>query len=81
MTGAVPPADRRETDATLRTGQSFYGEGQSEKERTGEGEVGGSRQSIIVTALLLLLPSNDRAVRAHGVGGMGGRRSFAAEGE
>lgn len=27
-----------------------------------------------MTALLLLLPSNDRAVRAHGVGGMGGCR-------
>lgn len=46
-----------------------------------KGEVGGSRQSIMVTALLLLLPSNDRAVRAREVGGTGGRHGFGAEGE
>lgn len=33
-----------------------------------------SEQSIIVTALLLLPPSNDGAVRAQRVGAMGGMR-------
>ncbi|TNN39650.1 hypothetical protein EYF80_050181 [Liparis tanakae] len=38
--GAVPPADRRGTDATPRTGQSFYGKGRAKEivgERKGEG--------------------------------------------
>lgn len=69
--GAVPPEDRRETDATPRTGQSFYGEGRAKRANgRGRGRGWGSRQSIIVTASLLLLPSNDKAVRAHGAGGM-----------
>lgn len=80
MTGAAPPGDRRETDATPGTGQSFYAEGRAKKSER-ERERLGERQSIMVTALLLLLPSNDRAVRAHAVGGMVGWHSFGAEGE
>lgn len=41
MTGAVPPADWRGTDATPRTGQSFYSksrEREREQERAGERE-------------------------------------------
>lgn len=43
MTGAVPPAGRRGTDATPRMGQSFYSEGQGEGAGAGERKGEGAR--------------------------------------